>query len=72
MQRNIRRDAGRSKSDHELPVGIPYRIKPPTVESAPSLSSAAHEGIGFSQVIQTLIDCAGLDYQGRIFRKAGF
>lgn len=26
--------------------------------------AAAHEGIGFSQVIQTLIDCAGLDYQG--------
>jgi D-alanine-D-alanine ligase len=26
--------------------------------------AAAHEGISFSQVIQTLIECAGLDYKG--------
>jgi len=26
--------------------------------------AAAHEGISFSQGIQTLIDCAGLDYKG--------
>jgi len=26
--------------------------------------AAAHEGISFAQVIQTLIECAGLDYKG--------